>query len=328
MVFIALSLFHFSTFPLFHFILFYYFCPMPGKKKYPYSYRAYGLNILSQLPVTGFEPAPVETADVHIHKGQAPETLENIINQGVLYQSNESEFLLRLEKVAAYYVRNGNEIIIQHLGQASEGEVSAFLSGTSFGALLHQRKMLPLHASTVIFHDKCLVIAGISGAGKSTLAMALVKEGGTLVADDISVIDFSGEKPAVYPAFPTIKIWEDSLNHLGISSVGLEPVRGELKKYYLPIDEFNHEHTAVCHIIILNTHNRPELEIRPLQGVDKFRVLKKYTYFFRDIPKTGLEKNHFILANRLAVQVPVTLLTRPQGEFNTEKLVRTIAENL
>ncbi|MBN2275193.1 MAG: hypothetical protein JXR41_06645 [Bacteroidales bacterium] len=301
---------------------------MFAKKKYPYSYRAYGLNILSQLPVTGFEPASFETADVHIHKGPVPENLGNIINQGVLYQSNESEFLLRMENVGAYYVRNGNEIIVQPTNTASTGEVSAFLTGTSFGALMHQKKLLPLHASTVIFKEKCLVIAGISGAGKTTLAAALIKAGGTLVADDVSVIDFSGEKPAVHPAFPTIKIWEDSLKHLDINITDLEPVRGELKKYYLPVNKFNHIYTAISHIYILNTHNRPELEIKSLQGVDKFRILKKHTYFFRGIPKTGLEKNHFILANKLAVKTPITLLTRPNREFNTEKIVKAISENL
>jgi hypothetical protein len=299
---------------------------MSDQIKYPYSYRAYGLNIMSQLPVTGFEAASVETADVFIHKGKVPGTLSNIINKGVLYQSNDHEFLLKVEKIAAYFIRNGSEIIVQRLGNASEGEVSAFLTGTSFGALMHQRRLLPLHASSVIFKDKCLVFAGMSGAGKSTLAVALLKAGGMLVADDISVIDFSGEKLAVCPAFPSVKIWEDSLKHLGIPSTGLEPVRGELKKYYLPVGNFSHVYTAISHIFILQSHNLDTLIMKDIQGVDKFRVLKKHTYLFSGIPKTGMDQNHFILVNQLAAQVPVTLLTRSNREFNTDKLVQTIAE--
>jgi hypothetical protein len=301
---------------------------MFDKTTYPFSYRAYGLNILSQLPVIGFEPVSFEAADINIHQGTVPEKLNNIISQGVLYQSNESEFLLHMENVAAYYVRNGNEIIVQQTCHATVGEISAFLTGTSFGALLHQRKLLPLHACTVIFKDKCLVFAGISGSGKTTLAAAIIKAGGMLVADDISVIDFSGENPSVCPAFPTIKIWEDSLKHLGMSSEGLEPVRGELRKYYLPICKFNHTSTSISHIFILNTHNRPEVNLKSVQGVDKFRVLKKHTYLFRGIFKTGLAKNHFVLINKLAVQVPVSLLTRSNGEFNTDKLLQVITEIL
>ena len=301
---------------------------MSDPEKYPFSYRAFSLNIVSEFPVTGFEPVPVHDPDVRIREGEVPETLARAINKGVLYQSNDKEFLLRVDPVAVYYVRNGNEIIVQRLGNASEGEVSAFLIGTSFGALLHQRRLLPLHACTVLFDEHCLVFAGISGAGKSTLAAALISKGGTLVADDISVIDFSGERPAVCPAFPYIKIWEDSLIHLGLSIAGLEPVRGELKKFYLPVPQFSRAFTAISHVFILNTHNRPEVEIKQLQGVEKFRALKKHTYLFRGIPKTGLEQNHFVLANQLAGQVPMSLLTRPTGDFNTEKLVRYLSDFL
>ena len=151
---------------------------MSDEKRYPFSYRAFSLNIVSEFPVTGFEPAPANDPDVVIREGEVPETLVRAINTGVLYQSNDKEFLLRVDPVAAYYVRNGNEIIVQRLGKVSEGEVSAFLTGTSFGALLHQRRLLPLHACTVLFNDQCLVFAGISGAGKSTLAAALIGKGG------------------------------------------------------------------------------------------------------------------------------------------------------
>ncbi len=314
----SLFTFHYSLFT-FRYSLFSYFCVMSQQPAY--FYRAFSLNIASEIPVTGFEPIPACSPDVMIREGVVPETLTRVINKGVLYQSNDREFLLRVEHVAAYYVRNGDEIIVQRSGQASGGEVSAFLIGTSFGALLHQRRLLPLHACTVLFREHCLVFAGISGAGKSTLAAALIGNGGSLVADDISVIDFSGERPAVCPAFPYLKIWEDSLVHLGLSAEGLEPVRGELKKYYLPVPQFSRAFTAIDHIFMLSAHNRPDLEIKVLQGVDKFRALKKHTYLFRGIPKTGLEQNHFLLANQLAGKVPMSLITRPNGVLNTDMLL-------
>jgi len=301
---------------------------MSEKITYPFGYRAFSLNILSQLPVIGFESAKIEKAEVYIYEDQVPESLHKIVNKGVLYQSNETEFLFRLDNVAAYYIRNGREIAIQRFSNASDDEISAFLTGTAFGALLHQRHLLPLHASSVIFNDECLVFAGLSGAGKSTLALALINAGGILLSDDISVIDFSGNKPAVCPAFPFIKIWEDSLKHLGISSTGLKPVRSDLKKYYIPVSKFSHVCTAIRHIYILSNHNQKEVQIQPLRGVDKFIVMKKHTFMFRGIPQTGLEKNHFLLANQLADQVPVTILKRPGGEFNTEKLLQIIVGNL
>ena len=293
---------------------------------YPFSYRAFGLNVLSQLAVTGFEPAKPGSADVHIHTGEVSDTLPGAVNKGVLFQSTDSEFLLHVDNVARYHVRNGNEIIVQPLGHASPHEVSAFITGTSFGALLHQRRMLPLHASTVVFNGRCLVFAGLSGSGKSTLAASLVNAGGTLVADDISVIDFTGQ-PAVCPAFPTIKIWDDSLRHLGLSSKGLHAVRGELKKYYLPVTAFSTEKAVIHLIFVLGSHNRETAEVKDVKGVDKFRALKKNTYLFRGIPNTGLEQNHFLLASKLAAAVPVTMLIRPNAGFNTAALLNLIAEN-
>ncbi len=138
------------------------------------------------------------------------------LTRGFFTSRHKTEFLLQIDQVARYHVRNGREIVVQLLGNSSPGDVSAFISGTVMGALMHQRRMLPIHASTVVYNEKCLVFAGISGSGKSTLAAAVIKAGGSLVADDISVIDFSGDKPSVCPAFPMIRIWEDSLKHLGI----------------------------------------------------------------------------------------------------------------
>jgi hypothetical protein len=283
---------------------------------------------MSQIPVTGFETEPVEEPDVSICLGEVPESLKNPVNQGILYQSTETEFLLQVDQVARYLVRQGREIVVQILGHASPAEVSAFITGTAFGALMHQRRMLPVHASTVLFRNKCLVFAGLSGSGKSTLAAALVRTGALLVADDISVIDFSGERPAVCPAFPTMKIWEDSLKHLGIPFQGLEPVRGELRKYYLPVSRFDRSRTPIWHIYVITSHNQDELATRELHGIDKFRVLKKHTYLFRGLSKTGLELNHFTQVNQLAGKVPVIQLIRPNREFNTERLIRYLEETI
>jgi hypothetical protein len=301
---------------------------MPDQLTYPYSYHAYGLDIISQMPVIGFEPAVVSEADVTIRLGDVPGSLPNAINKGVLYQSTETEFLLQIEQVARYHVQNGNEIVVKLLGKSSPGDISAFLSGTVLGALMHQRRMLPIHASTVVYNEKCLVFAGISGSGKSTLAATVIKAGGSLVADDISVIDFSSDKPSVCPAFPMIRIWEDSLKHLGISYESFETVRGEMRKFYMPVPLFHRFQTPIQRIFILATHNKQQVEIKELQGVDKFRVLKKNTYLFRGIPKTRLEQNHFILVNRLATQVPVSLITRPNDDFNTGRLLDYLNETV
>jgi hypothetical protein len=168
----------------------------------------------------------------------------------------------------------------------------------------------------------------MSGSGKTTLATTIIKAGGTLVADDISVIDFSDSKPAVRPAFPAVKIWADSLNYLGIPVEGLVRVRGNLEKYYLPVQRFSYKSATIDHILILNSYNRPDFEFIGIKGTEKFRLLKKYTYLFRGIPKTGLEVNHFQLVNRLASDTPVSRIIRPNHNFDTNKLFQIILTHI
>ncbi|HLO58219.1 MAG TPA: hypothetical protein VK179_05730 [Bacteroidales bacterium] len=291
-----------------------------------YSYKAFGLNILSQFEVPGFQPASFSNADVTIESGHVPETIDPVINKGVLFQANDHEFILRIVGIASYYIKYGTTIRIQPQPKAVSKDIAAFLTGTCFGALLHQRKLLPLHAGTVVFKNRCLVFMGLSGAGKSTLAAAFLKAGATLVADDISVIDFSGERPAVRPAFPAIKMWQDSLKHLDYATDGLVSVREELKKFYMPVLQFSEIPVPVDTLFILNSYNKPDALIKSIEGMDKFQAVIRHTYLFRGIPKTGLEQNHFILAGKLITTIPLFMLSRPDSHFNTDNLLELIKE--
>lgn len=301
---------------------------MQSNSKYPYTYRVYGLDIVSQFPITGFNPIPIENAMVFIHEGIVPDELPDTLNKGAFYQASESEFLLNVEGIAKCLARNGNEVIVQQLSKSKISEVSAFLNGTILGVLLHQRRMLPLHASTVIYENRGLLFAGMSGVGKSTLVALLINKGATLVADDISVFDFSNNRIMVLPAFPAIKLWEDSLKHLGLNGQKLIPVRDEIRKYYFQVKSFSNESTIIDHIFILSTHNKDTFQVKDIFGVDKFKTLKHHTYFFRSISDTILQQNHFFLVSKLASQLPITVINRPNAEFDIEKLVKEISCHL
>jgi hypothetical protein len=68
------------------------------------------------------------------------------------------------------------------------------------------------------------------------------------------------------------------------------------------------------------------METKALKGIEKFRALKKHTYLFSGLPKTGLEQNHFMQANILAGQVPMSILSRPCGDFNTDRMISYISD--
>lgn len=294
---------------------------------FPYYYRAYGLNIESEIPVIGMDAESVLEPDVTIVEGKVPDKLEVVFSATAHFQSNETELLFSYKPVGMFYVTNGNKIILQRSEGVKDADLSSVILGICFGAVLHQRKLLPLHASTVIYKNKCLLFVGKSGAGKSTMALSIIKAGGMLIADDVSVVSFFNDIPAVIPAFPAIKIWADSLNHFGITPKGLLSVRDEIDKFYFPVDRFLHKPALLDNIIVLGTHNGANIDIHAIEGFEKFRLLKQYTYLFRNIPGTDHLINHFQLVSNLSSKIPVSRLNRPKTGFDTNNLLEIMIKH-
>ncbi|MBN2613955.1 MAG: hypothetical protein JXB00_20525 [Bacteroidales bacterium] len=295
---------------------------------YPYRYKAFNLNVFSQLPVAGLAEHECEKPDIIIREGVIPEAITNPLNKGVLFQAGAEEFLLKVDGLAKFYVQKGETITVEITNKDSGDDISAFILGTVFGALLHQRRLLPLHGSAVLYQEKGIVFSGNSGAGKSTIAAAFLEKGAQLLADDISLIGFNNNEAQVIPAFPGMKIWEDSLKVLGKKPDKYNPIRKNLKKYLYPVETFHTKEAAISHIFIIGTHNLETFEIAGLQGIEKFNALKNNTYFFRGMNKTGILEKHFQLCNMLAPKVKITRIVRPNGGFMVEKLAEIILEKL
>ena len=125
-----------------------------------------------------------------------------------------------------------------------------------------------------------------------------------------------------------MKIWEDSLKHLGRNPEKYRPIREDLKKYLYPVEKYHDQSIALGHIFVISSHNRETFEIKDAQGIEKFNTLKNNTYFFRGMNKTGILEKHFQMCNQLAQQVPVSQIKRPNGSFRIDELVKEITDKL
>ena len=105
-------------------------------------YHAFGLNIDSELLFPDM-PKISGTTDVVIQYGPVPEAIPDASLVGVRYQAAPRAFLLRVDGIASYYVKNGRTIIIEPENGAAEEEIRLFLLGSVMGGLLHQRGILP-----------------------------------------------------------------------------------------------------------------------------------------------------------------------------------------
>lgn len=293
-------------------------------KNFRYTYFAYGFTIGSYYPMFGFEEICSIHPDIVIESGTTPGRLKNVRNQSRFYQSNDEEFLLRINGIATYYVTRGTNVIVQRMNNADDGEVSAYLSGMIMGVIFHQRGLIPLHASSVVYNGKCLVFAGDTGAGKSTLAALLINSGANLVADDITLIGFKKKLPVVYPAYPCLKVWRRNLNLMGIDISKLHKVPLEKEKYYLPITEFETKETSIDYVFFIESDNVGFTDARSLVGIQKFIKFEKSIYLGNYMYNNDYEGAFFKKLNMLIMSLPASVLSKSESEINYDKLLITV----
>lgn len=296
-----------------------------------FSYRAFGLSVRSPLALPELQPADArEAAEVEIVYGEVPAELPGALARGVRYQSAAHALRLQVDGVATYLVEQGRKITIARAAGTDDDDVRVFLLGSVFGALLHQRGDLVLHGSAIDWNGRAVVFLGRSGVGKSTLAAAFRARGHAVLTDDLCVLrpDSDGRMVA-HPGFPQTKLWLDSLEKLDISPDGLRRIRHKLEKRAVPLaEDFAAQPLPVGKLFVLRPHNRPELTFEAVQGPGKFVVLKNQTYRFGFLAAIEGKSGHFQQALRLAQQVPLSAVARPNGAFRLAELVAAIETDL
>lgn len=96
--------------------------------------------------------------------------------------------MFQVADTAIFAIQNGDTIQVSPMAGADEAKIRLFLLGTCMGALLMQRKILPLHGSAIAIDGKAYAFVGHSGAGKSTLASAFINKGFQLLSDDVIAV--------------------------------------------------------------------------------------------------------------------------------------------
>jgi serine kinase of HPr protein (carbohydrate metabolism regulator) len=76
-----------------------------------------------------------------------------------------------------FLIQEGRSIIVSPLEEYKEDVIRLYILGSCMGAILMQKRILPLHGSAVAIDGKAFAIIGESGAGKSTLASAFISRG-------------------------------------------------------------------------------------------------------------------------------------------------------
>ncbi len=299
-------------------------CSVPVSR----NYQAFGLTFASDVRLPEFNDAP-QQADVDVTINRVLDNQMDSFEPGVAQRyisTSANTLIFHVPQIGKFKVANGNSIAYELQEGASEDTLRLYLLGSCIGALFHQRKLLVLHASTVRYQNNAIAFAGGSGIGKSTLAASLHARGYDLLGDDLCVID---ERSRVLPAYPQLKLWQDSVEALDVSPSNLRQIRHEVSKFAYPItSHFYTQPLPLGRVYVLYTWNRLDYDLAEVSGVDKFVALRNQTYRSEYLEHKELQHAHHDNCLSIANSVPIKTLTRPDSKFDTESLCDLIDEDL
>jgi hypothetical protein len=206
----------------------------------PYLYRIAGLNVAADTPLSTHLRLDTDASlqvDAVIRLGDVPERLDNVLQHGANWWVADQYFLLVLPGIGRFLVSHGREIIMQPAPDIAVTDILVFATGTAFAALLYQRgESLLLHGSAVVYRNQAYVFCGASGVGKSTLAAALLKAGCDFLADDICLVkSTSNGKSAVYSDGQVLRLYPDSIEHIGLGNAQGSAVRQMVNKFHVSV---------------------------------------------------------------------------------------------
>jgi hypothetical protein len=277
------------------------------------------MRVASEIPLPELLPwtgAPDTEPDLHFRYGDVPDHLEGANYIAPVFQTKGDCYLLSIPGSARFLVRNGREVVVERTANAG-AEHGAILSGTIQGVIYHQRGLFPLHASTVLMNGHATAIAAPSGTGKSTLAAALVQRGATVLGDDICVLRLQDNGAFVIPTYPRLRLWRDSLTALNWNSDGLPRAIYGKEKY------FAHDTTSSAFpldpvplgdlVLLTRQPSLREPSLERLRGLQAVQGISRNIHVRRPAGALGFQQRLFLSATKLASQVRVWHLIRPEN---------------
>ena len=109
-------------------------------------YSVFGLNVRSSVPLPELFPAAQgKGPDVTISIGPELEADDPV----PAVTDTDGGIIISIPEIGRFRISGGNEISIEPVAGVPDRNLRLYLLGSVFGALLHQRGLLPLHANAV-----------------------------------------------------------------------------------------------------------------------------------------------------------------------------------
>lgn len=265
-------------------------------------YRLFGLTFRSEVELPGIMPSVNGQADVVIRQVSA---------------LAGSDDVLTIDGIATYRVPDARTIEVLPAPGADWGDVRLYLLGTAMGMLLHRRGDLPLHANSMVVGGKAWAFLGESGSGKSTLAASLMRDGHSLLADDVCVVRTQEDGgPTVFAGVPRMRLWEDAAIHAGHEPDNLQlvvPGDPAYRKFDVPLPESSDVDSAPLQVLCLLGWGE-DWQVEDVEGATMVEALFAHSYRGEYVGTLGDPMRHWEQCIALAQQVRMFRYARPRDQ--------------
>ncbi|MFL6721466.1 MAG: HPr kinase/phosphorylase [Sphingomonas sp.] len=291
-------------------------------------YDVFGLRVRSEIPLPELFPAADGgEPSVTICVGPVPEANGS---EGALNAVNGA-LVLVIPNVARFRIEQGSRITVEAVQDVPGRNIRLFLLGSAFGALLHQRGLLPLHANAVEIGGKAVAFMGESGAGKSTLAAWFHDRGYRVIADDVCVIGFDeAGRPYAAPGLPRLRLWAEALELMG-RDFGSYPRsyvgNHNQDKFDVPIDSDMAATTNVPLAALYVLERGAKLAISTLRGIEAADAVFANTYRGGFVSIAGGDESHWRSAIGVVRSLPVFRVSRKWDLASLDKQCREILDH-
>lgn len=242
-------------------------------------YSLYGLTIRSELDLPEIRPETESLIqDVEIMKYNVSDTIVGAETFAGYMDYLGASCLYRIPEIGKFLIEDGQRITVECAPSADPKDVRAFLFGSIFGTLLHQRKMIPIHVSGVATPCGVVAFTGESGAGKSTLAATVNKlTGWPIFCDDIAVLREIEGRPVLESGMLRLKLWKDALERLEHDPGAVQQDATRFDKFHLDAsDKIAQGRAPLAALVSLVAKDRTSLT--PVLGPAAFATLMNSIY--------------------------------------------------
>jgi hypothetical protein len=295
-----------------------------------YFYYLYGFRIASELKLPELIPAHALTEpDIRIAIASLSDFRESTCPNGDWVQLAPEVYQIRMQH-SCYRVEEGRRILVDPSPRATPGDVRLWLLVIALVALIHQRGLLPLHASAVVVDGEVHAFCGESGAGKSTLAFALGQRGFEVLTDDAGMaIPNRVGQWLFHPGVPRIKLWRESLEHFGLYHRSMIRAHAGEDKYHLSLDDLSEKPPRrLRRLYMLEKSDNGLTRIAALRGFEAIEAVRRQVYRQKTAKSLGRSASLLSKCGEIVRDVPVYRFTRPWSLESLEHALNKLENHL